>query len=157
MQKPEERVNDDNIDAEDCSKFVNFASQSDWKSQESIESIRSRFVSKGWSKAARGGGSRDVDGNGDAGEDGEDLFGDFEDLETGQKYDTGTGDMIHRDDESANEERRLKKLALRAKFDNQYPFVTFLSFPSGPPFYLHSSSNNFCSPLIMMGFRNSYV
>ncbi|XP_019265838.1 PREDICTED: ribosome biogenesis protein BMS1 homolog isoform X2 [Nicotiana attenuata] len=125
-KKPEEPVNDDNIDAEDCSKFVNFASQSDWKSQESIESIRSRFVSKGWSKAARGGGSRDVDGNGDAGEDGEDLFGDFEDLETGQKYesheigDAGTGDKIHRDDESAIEERKLKKLALRAKFDTQY-------------------------------------
>lgn len=125
-KKPEERMDDDNIDAEDCSKFVNFASQIDWKMQESIESIRIRFVSKGWSKAARGGGSRDVNGNYDVGEDDEDLFGDFEDLETGQKYesneigDAGTDDMIRMDDESAAEERRLKKLALRAKFDAQY-------------------------------------
>ncbi|KAJ8572985.1 hypothetical protein K7X08_009496 [Anisodus acutangulus] len=127
-KKPEEQVDDDNIDAEDCSKFVNFACQIDWKSQESIESIRIRFVSKGWSKAARGGGSRDVDGNDDVGDDDEDLFGDFEDLETGQKYEsheignTGTDNMIRKDDESAVEERRLKKLALRAKFDAQYPF-----------------------------------
>ncbi|XP_059312227.1 uncharacterized protein LOC132063611 isoform X2 [Lycium ferocissimum] len=125
-KKPEERMDDDNIDAEDCSKFVNFASQIDWKNQESIESIRIRFVSKGWSKAARGGGSRDVDGNDDVGEEGEDLFGDFEDLESGQKYesheigDAGTDDMIRKDDESAAEERRLRKLALRAKFDSQY-------------------------------------
>ncbi|KAJ8572984.1 hypothetical protein K7X08_009495 [Anisodus acutangulus] len=83
------------------------APQIDWRSQESIESIRIRFVSKGWSKAARGGGSRDVDGNDDVGEDDEDLFGDFEDLETGQKYesheigDAGTDNMIRKDDESA--------------------------------------------------------
>ncbi|XP_015164408.1 ribosome biogenesis protein BMS1 homolog isoform X3 [Solanum tuberosum] len=125
-KKPEEQMNDDNIDAEDCSKFVNFSSQIDWRIQESIEIIRFRFVSKGWSKAARGGGSRDVNGNDDVGEDDEDLFGDFEDLETGQKYEshetggTGTNDMIRMDDDSAVEERRLKKLALRAKFDSQY-------------------------------------
>lgn len=125
-KKPDERVDDDNIDAEDCSKFVNFASQIDWKIQESIESIRIRFVSRGWSKEARGGGSRDVNGNDDVGEDGEDLFGDFEDLETGQKCenheigDARTDDMIRMDDESTIEERRLKKLALRAKFDAQY-------------------------------------
>lgn len=144
MQKPEERMNDDNIDAEDCSKFVNFASQIDWKIQESIESIRIRFVSKGWSKAARGGGSRDVNGNDDVGEDDEDLSGDFEDLETGQKYEShekggaGTDDMIRMDDESAVEERRLKKLALRAKFDAQYPFVSSFFFPfhSTPPRHL---------------------
>lgn len=125
-KKLEEQMNDDNIDAEDCSKFVNFSSQIDWRIQESIETIRFRFVSKGWSKTARGGGSRDVNGNDDVGEDDEDLFGDFEDLETGQKYEsheaggTGTNDMIRMDDESAVEERRLKKLALRAKFDSQY-------------------------------------
>ncbi|MCD9558941.1 hypothetical protein HAX54_016641 [Datura stramonium] len=127
-KKPDELVDDDNIDAEDCSKFVNFASQIDWKIQKSIESIRIRFVSKGWSKEARRGGSSDVNGNDDVGEDGEDLFGDFEDLETGQKYenheigDARTDDMIRMDDQSAVEERRLKKLALRAKFDAQYPF-----------------------------------
>ncbi|CAN4108613.1 unnamed protein product [Withania somnifera] len=126
-KKPEDRVDDDNIDAEDCSKFVNFSSQVDWRIQESIDSIRIRFVSKGWSKVAHGGDSRDVNGNDDVGEDDEDLLGDFEDLETGKKYesheigDAGTDDVIRmNDDESAVEERRLKKLALRAKFDAQY-------------------------------------
>lgn len=154
MQKLEEQMNDDNIDAEDCSKFVNFSSQIDWRIQESIETIRFRFVSKGWSKTARGGGSRDVNGNDDVGEDDEDLFGDFEDLETGQKYEsheaggTGTNDMIRMDDESAVEERRLKKLALRAKFDSQYPFVTssLFPFPSTPPRHLSFIIKYFLCP-----------
>ncbi|CAN4111258.1 unnamed protein product [Withania somnifera] len=108
-KKPEDRVDDDNIDAEDCSKFI----------QELIDSIHSRFFSKGWSRTSRGGGSRDVNGNDDVGED------DERDLETGQKHesheigDAGT-DMVRMTDESAVEERRLKKLALRAKFDAQY-------------------------------------
>ncbi|MCE2055376.1 hypothetical protein HAX54_042494 [Datura stramonium] len=72
--------------------------------------IRIRFVIKAGPKRLKRGGSSDVNGNDDVGEDGEDLFGDFEDLETGQKYenheigDARTDDMIRMDDQSADED-----------------------------------------------------
>lgn len=60
--------------------------------------------------------------------DNETVFGDFEDLETGEVFkgtpednDKSSGSFRMGDDQEM-EERRLKKLALRAKFDGQYPF-----------------------------------
>lgn len=88
------------------------------------EKIRDRFVTGDWSKAARRGQvSEAVDNNDD--ED-DNVFGEFEDLETGQKYESGQGADSNQRDQSNNkdlatEERRLKKLALRAKFDAEYP------------------------------------
>ncbi|CAI9112326.1 OLC1v1012764C1 [Oldenlandia corymbosa var. corymbosa] len=106
---------DDDLNAEDCSKFK-ILSQNDWKDEEVKEKIRDRFVKMGWSKAARAGQVPEAndDENGD-------VFGDFEDLETGEKYESGPGadshQREHKEGDLAAEERRLKKLALRAKFD----------------------------------------
>lgn len=60
---------------------------------------------------------------GTVGEDDE-VYGEFEDLETGEKYEGDHADDVgnsNKDDALAAEERKLKKLALRAKFDAQYP------------------------------------
>ncbi|KAK9932209.1 hypothetical protein M0R45_019455 [Rubus argutus] len=58
-------------------------------------------------------------------EDEDAVFGDFEDLETGEKHTNETSNVAnHKQAGLDEEERRLKKLALRAKFDAQYPFDT---------------------------------
>ncbi|XP_072959498.1 uncharacterized protein [Typha angustifolia] len=109
---------DDN-DAEDCSKFFKTELR-DWSNEELIRSIRDRFVTGNWSKAAQ----RSQATNDDI-EDGT-VYGDFEDLETGEVYMGKQGDNsdangdTHKGDDQEMEERRLKKLALRAKFDAQY-------------------------------------
>ncbi|KAL3506624.1 hypothetical protein ACH5RR_032006 [Cinchona calisaya] len=109
-------------DVEDCSKFT-IPSGKNWKDEEMIENIRDRFVTGDWSKAARRGQVSEAI---DEDEDGA-VFGEFEDLETGQRYESGQGvdvvkrDLSKKDENLANEERRLKKLALRAKFDAEYP------------------------------------
>ncbi|XP_027165394.1 ribosome biogenesis protein BMS1 homolog [Coffea eugenioides] len=120
-KKSQEGSDVDNLNAEDCSKFT-ISSGRNWKDEEVIVNIRDRFVTGDWSKGARRGQvSEAIDDD----EDG-DVFGEFEDLETGQKYENGQGaDITERDinkknEDLANEERRLKKLALRAKFDAEY-------------------------------------
>lgn len=105
------------VDTEDSSKFTNDANAKDWKDGETIERIRDRFVTGDWSKAARRGKVDEVDSEND--DDGP-VFGEFEDLETGEKHEGDkTGDDT-KDADPIAEERRLKKLALRAKFDAQY-------------------------------------
>ncbi|XP_023739396.1 ribosome biogenesis protein bms1 [Lactuca sativa] len=111
-KKSSEGVEGNMVNTEDSSKFTNFANVKDWKDGETIESIRDRFVTGDWSKAARRVEGADVDGEND---DDAPVFGEFEDLETGEKNE---GDKTEPD--SVAEERRLKKLALRAKFDAQY-------------------------------------
>ncbi|KAJ4967649.1 hypothetical protein NE237_014350 [Protea cynaroides] len=106
--------------AEDCSKFIGHGKLKNWKNEEFIESIRDRFVTGDWSKAARRGQT-----TGDDSEDDDDaVYGDFEDLESGEKNEGHQTDHVgsksQNDDGKANEDRRLKKLALRAKFDAQY-------------------------------------
>ncbi|XP_050366426.1 uncharacterized protein LOC126784919 isoform X2 [Argentina anserina] len=104
---------------EDSSKFTN-PSIKNWNDKKLIEGVRDRFVTGDWSKAAKR--NQDL---GAASEDEDAVFGDFEDLETGEKHD---GYHINDTNEVANrkkagldeEERRLRKLALRAKFDAQY-------------------------------------
>ncbi|EXB55183.1 Ribosome biogenesis protein BMS1-like protein [Morus notabilis] len=123
-KKPGEGFDGDDLDVEDCSKFTNRASLKDWKDDKHIENIRDRFVTGDWSKAAQRNQTSEVNTNGDD----DDVYGDFEDLETGEKHDgnrtndAGKG-ISHNEDELAIEERRLKKLALRAKFDSRYPFT----------------------------------
>ncbi|GJN02820.1 hypothetical protein PR202_ga20206 [Eleusine coracana subsp. coracana] len=68
----------DDIDAEDCSKFIK-ADQRDWSNEQLINSIRDRFVTGNWSKAALRG--KELNENG---EEDEEIYGDFEDLETGE-------------------------------------------------------------------------
>ncbi|XP_073159506.1 uncharacterized protein [Henckelia pumila] len=108
-------VND--VDIDDCSKFFNTASQKNWKNEDQIESVRNRFVTGDWSKASLRNQISETTNDDDA------VFGEFEDLETGQKFNNHDADDPNRADKDENleaVERKLKKLALRAKFDSQY-------------------------------------
>ncbi|KAL1150045.1 hypothetical protein V6Z11_A10G231200 [Gossypium hirsutum] len=112
-----------NINTEDCSKSTKISELKNWKEEEVYESIRDRFVTGDWSKGAL----RNQMSEAKTEED--DIDGDFEDLETGEKYeshqkDDSSNGGIQKEDDDAIEERRLKKLALRAKFDAQYPFIS---------------------------------
>lgn len=121
LQKLSEGLESRNVNSEDCSKFKIYGCLKNWKDKEIYESIRDRFVTGDWSKAACRNQASEAISDDDA------VYGDFEDLETGEKHeshridDSGDG-AIQNEDESAIQERRLKKLALRAKFDAQYPF-----------------------------------
>eukprot|EP00897_Mesotaenium_endlicherianum_P009003 jgi/Mesen1/8130/ME000437S07225 len=136
-----------NIDGEDCTRLrLDGASlAATWSDAGCVESLRDKFVTGDWAKAGRryseaGGGLEGGDGDGegeggsdDGGEDNEEVFGDFEDLETGERFSreegAGSGGAKEGADEKGKtkaeeveaEERRLKKLALRAKFDARYP------------------------------------
>ncbi|XP_017649221.1 ribosome biogenesis protein bms1-like isoform X4 [Gossypium arboreum] len=108
-----------NINTEDCSKSTKISELKNWKEEEVYESIRDRFVTGDWSKGAL----RNQMSEAKTEED--DIDGDFEDLETGEKYeshqkDDSSNGGIQKEDDDAIEERRLKKLALRAKFDAHY-------------------------------------
>ncbi|XP_017641838.1 uncharacterized protein LOC108483128 isoform X2 [Gossypium arboreum] len=114
-----EGLNGGNINTEDCSKCTKFSELKNWKEEEVYESIRDRFVTGDWSKGAL----RNQMSEAKTEED--DMDGDFEDLETGEKYeshqkDDSSNGGIQKEDDDAIEERRLKKLALRAKFDSHY-------------------------------------
>ncbi|XP_042382538.1 ribosome biogenesis protein BMS1 homolog [Zingiber officinale] len=113
-----DNLSGDNLNAEDSSKFTN-THLKDWSDEDLIKSVRDRFVTGDWSKAAQRG---EGEGMGDDGT----VFGDFEDLETGEVFKDIPGDNnnggsknIIKGNDPEMEERRLKKLALRAKFDAQ--------------------------------------
>ncbi|XP_057549776.1 ribosome biogenesis protein bms1 [Amaranthus tricolor] len=107
------RLNDslgaDDVNADDCSKFVSNLSFKNWKDDTVVQSIRDRFVTGDWSKAAQRAKAPEAGGNDD------DVYGDFEDIEMGEE-DSGT----QKEDDATINERKFKKLALRAKFDAQY-------------------------------------
>lgn len=107
------------VNIDDSSKFTNYASMKDWKNAEIIESIRDRFVTGDWTKAAQRGKAAEMENDND--DDDGPVFGEFEDLETGEKHEGDKTSDTNKDIDTVAEERRLKKLALRAKFDAQYP------------------------------------
>lgn len=114
-----EKPDYDDIDVEDCSKLVS-SQLKDWSSEDLISRIRDRFVTGDWSKAARRGEEGDAEDK-----DGEAVYGDFEDLETGEVFnnqlvDDAKENEVKQTEDPEAEERRLKKLALRAKFDAQF-------------------------------------
>ncbi|KAJ8774790.1 hypothetical protein K2173_017236 [Erythroxylum novogranatense] len=120
-KKSREGLDGTNFNSEDCSKFTNYGELKDWKEEEVYESIRNHFVTGDWSKAAER--NEISEANGD--DDDDSVYGDFEDLETGEKHksvkiDKSGNGALQNEDDAAVEERRLKKLALRAKFDAQY-------------------------------------
>lgn len=93
-----------------------------------IESIRDKFVTGNWDK------SDNADGSGGFNDDNEEAFGDFEDLETGEKFGPN-GEVLSDDsdndddDDSENEEmtdaqmREInlkKKASKKANFDEEY-------------------------------------
>ncbi|KAJ7542996.1 hypothetical protein O6H91_09G021300 [Diphasiastrum complanatum] len=117
----------EDIDADDCSK-LHFEPEdlNDWSNQDVVETIRDRFVTGDWTKAAQRQRGEVTDG--EIGEEDDEVFGDFEDLETKENHsgDKNVNDESVEtkkppdDDDDAEADRRLKKLALRAKFDAQY-------------------------------------
>ncbi|XP_056161423.1 ribosome biogenesis protein bms1 isoform X2 [Syzygium oleosum] len=119
-KKSREGPDDGDLDAEDCSKFTNYGAIKSWKEVEVVESIRDRFVTGDWSKAASRNQISEANGDED-----DAVYADFEDLETGEKYEShptreAGKTAMQKEDDSVTEERRLKKLALRAKFDSEY-------------------------------------
>ncbi|KAJ0616478.1 putative ribosome biogenesis protein Bms1/Tsr1 [Helianthus annuus] len=119
-KKSSKGLEGDEVNTDDSSKFTNYASIKDWKDGEIIESIRDRFVTGDWSKAAQRGKAADNDNDdGDDDDDGP-VFGEFEDLETGEKHEGEKTADATKETDAVAEERRLKKLALRAKFDAQF-------------------------------------
>lgn len=119
-KKPDGHIDIEEPNADDCTKSqVDCSQLTDWSNQETIESIRDRFVTGDWLKAAHRG--EQMEGSE---EDDDSVYGDFEDLETGEKYKAGDANIGSEsgkcDKDSTEEERRLKKLALRAKFEAQY-------------------------------------
>ncbi|CAK9309635.1 unnamed protein product [Citrullus colocynthis] len=130
INEDDSKVDGENAKSEDCSKYIEISNDLD------PESIRDRFVTGDWSKAALRNESSEVQF-----EDDDNVYADFEDLETGEKYESShaenTTDAVQKAKDSTNEERRLKKLALRAQFDAEYPFDDFdlnSSFFSPPSF-----------------------
>ncbi|CAJ2679106.1 unnamed protein product [Trifolium pratense] len=115
-QKSRHGPDDTMVDAEDCSKCVKLMSQK-WNEKDN-EEIRNRFVSGNLAKAALRNSQQKANT-----EEKDDVYGDFEDLETGENYkfyltDNATTTQMGVD--SVAEERRLEKLAKRAIFDSQY-------------------------------------
>ncbi|CAI8616694.1 unnamed protein product [Vicia faba] len=109
---------DSMVDAEDCSKCAKLVSRK-WNEKDQAEIRNRRFVAGNLAKAALGNALQKPN----AEEDDEGVYGDFEDLEAGENNDIYQTDAVattHKGVDSEAEERRLKKLARRAKFDAQY-------------------------------------
>ncbi|OVA17009.1 Elongation factor [Macleaya cordata] len=117
-KKSSEGLENGNVSAEDCSKLTYRVDLKNWKDEELIEGIRDRFVTGNWSKAAHRGQASDANG-----EDDDFVNGEFEDLETGEKYGSRDEVDVRKDateeDDPAAEERRLKKLALHEDNDKK--------------------------------------
>ncbi|KAE8717907.1 Ribosome bioproteinsis protein BMS1-like protein [Hibiscus syriacus] len=96
-----------NINTEDCSKSTNFSELKNWKEEEVYESVRDRFTTGDWSKGALRNRMSEA-----RTEEEDDKDGDFEDLETGEKFgshkedDSSDGEILKEDDH-AIEERSL--------------------------------------------------
>ena len=118
-----EDVDSGNVDGDDCSKFTSNLISMNWNDDGLIESIRDRFVTGDWSKAAQRAQSSGT--GADDNDDDDNVYGDFEDLELNDSppADTDKNAAVPKEDDAVIEERRLKKLALRAKFDAQYPLI----------------------------------
>ena len=134
--KKEDRANNE----DDRCKFVPDSDDEvdDWDDEETRENIRNRFVTGDWGKSLGKEGKPDVT-PGEEGADGEaegsddEVYGDFEDLETGEKFGPGA-DAAAAEDESDDEdemslpgeeemsieERRKKKEQMKRAFDNDY-------------------------------------
>jgi ribosome biogenesis protein BMS1 len=113
----------------------------DWSDEETREGLRNRFVTGDWGKSLGKEGKPEVDeegGDAAAAEGSDDeVYGDFEDLETGEKFGPGAeaqsngsdgedDDGEDEEDEEGDEEemtieeRRKKKEAMKRAFDNAY-------------------------------------
>ncbi|KAH7572875.1 hypothetical protein JRO89_XS03G0027500 [Xanthoceras sorbifolium] len=117
-----------NVNTEDCSKFKIYGSLKNWKDEEIYESVRDRFVTGDWSKAARR--NQSLEANFD---DDDVVYGDFEDLETGEKHesrhmDDSSNGAIQNEDESAIEERSRGDIMYQATFGSFDVFQSIVRF-----------------------------
>nr|KYP66001.1 hypothetical protein KK1_012279 [Cajanus cajan] len=118
-QNMRDGFNDDGmVNTEDCSKCTQFMDQR-WDEKDN-EEIRNRFVSGNLAKAAL----RKALPRANAEEENDDVYGVFEDLETGEKHENDQTDdafaaTTHKGNDLEAEERRLKKLALQEDAGNE--------------------------------------
>ncbi|KAK7312391.1 hypothetical protein VNO77_36204 [Canavalia gladiata] len=117
-QNLKDGLNDGMINTEDCSKCTQFADQR-WDGKDN-EEIRNRFVSGNLAKAAL----RNALPKANTEEENDDVYGDFEDLETGEKVENYQTDdafatTAPKGGDLEAEERRLKKLALQEDNGNE--------------------------------------
>lgn len=105
----------------------------DWSNEDLIRSIRNRFRA--------GGGAADSDGD-----DGTTDYADFEDVETEEVFKSQLSDNVEENvqHDPEAEERRLKKLALRERFDAQYPVSSYFLICIAILFRFISSSKAYC-------------
>ena len=115
----------ENIDADDCSRqsqATGITSIVDkWSEPDMVEGLRDRFVTGDWEAGAARNAMRPDDD--EANSDGE-VYGDFEDLETGQVFE-GSDDMVTQAAAKAlkdvqREELAAKKAAKKAAFNQAY-------------------------------------
>ncbi|XP_055006418.1 ribosome biogenesis protein BMS1 homolog [Boleophthalmus pectinirostris] len=114
-------------DAVDCSRFHPNATQ-DWDSQEVLDSIRDCFVTGKWEQSEDAATLLKED---------EELYGDFEDLETGEVHknqsveeeeqvesnseaDDEEQPLVQTDEEEQRNKRLEKKRRLKERFDSEY-------------------------------------
>lgn len=121
---------------DDSCKFVPNSDDEvdDWSDEETREALRNRFVTGDWGKSLGQEGKPPAEDNGAEGSD-EEVYGDFEDLETGEKFgpgadaaakgdssddDEGNEEEEQEDEELSIEERRKRKEAMKRAFDAAY-------------------------------------
>eukprot|EP00798_Chlamydomonas_sp_ICE-L_P024731 gene24731-10367_t len=120
------------VDGMDSSRIqISAARLSTWDDDDSVEQLRNRFVTGDWAEGqkrseARPSGDGSGDEDADGGEEEEEIFGDFKDMETGEKFQAGEGaDPVTAAaqkaiEEAASLELREKRIAKKAAFDNKY-------------------------------------
>ncbi|KAH9783366.1 Bms1-type G domain-containing protein [Citrus sinensis] len=112
-KKLREGMDSGNVNTDDCSKFKSYEDLKYWKEEEVYESIRDRFVTGDWSKAARRNQVSKANSEDDDRDDA--VYGDFEDLETGEKHEghrvdnSGSDANEHEDESAMKEEIELRK------------------------------------------------
>ncbi|KNA09833.1 hypothetical protein SOVF_149750 isoform B [Spinacia oleracea] len=105
------------VNGDECSKFTSSLNTKNWNDHDVVQSIRDRFVTGDWSKAAQRATASETGGS----DDDDAVYGDFEDVEMGEEDGPRSNDIeTQKEDDAITEERKLKKLALRAKFDSHY-------------------------------------
>ncbi|PSC76713.1 ribosome biogenesis BMS1-like protein [Micractinium conductrix] len=94
-----------------------------WGDEGAVERLRNRFVTGDWGEGEARAAARPEEGEGE-GEDAEEVFGDFEDVETGERF-AGSEDPATRAAAAAikaatEEELAEKRRAKKAAFDSEY-------------------------------------
>ena len=133
--RPARAINDDdddeddkeNIDADDCSRQSQLQATGvtsivdKWSGPDTVEGLRDRFVTGDWEAGAARNAARPDEDDGNS--DGE-VYGDFEDLETGQVFE-GSDDLVTQAAAKAlkdvqREELAGKKASKKAAFNQAY-------------------------------------